>query len=314
MKADTGPNEANVYYELDQLLSRLGWTASRQIDLPDWRSDLLAVDSQGTLLCIEVQLGSHPLHSRIITRLTAAHSYVSRTWPGRSFVALLATNPISERLMSAVSTTGVLYVRIADPDNLEDPINSLLSLLSARPGLADSVDRAGMNLMNRAALAMSGNRLDEARSLHTKILQNQIELLGETHPIVFETKSRLARLSVLAGNIHEAAREYSNLLAEQTGVLGADHPSTQETRSTRDALLAELDRSAAGATDTPGYLGAVFDSEGGACGTCFQVAPGVMVTAWHVLDSAGAGSAEAHVRVHPLATGTDLSCTVARVD
>ena len=39
----------------------------------------------------------------------------------------------------------------------------------------------------------------------------------------------------------------------------------------------------------PGYLGRVLDGDGAPVGTCFQVAPGVLVTAWHVLDEIGAG-------------------------
>ncbi|MGW5715694.1 tetratricopeptide repeat protein, partial [Amycolatopsis sp. NPDC003865] len=37
----------------------------------------------------------------------------------------------------------------------------------------------------------------------------------------------------------------------------------------------------------PAYLGRVLTAEGAPAGTCFQVAPGVLVTAWHVLDDLG---------------------------
>jgi hypothetical protein len=35
-------------------------------------------------------------------------------------------------------------------------------------------------------------------------------------------------------------------------------------------------------------------------GTCFQVAPGVLVTAWHVLDDIGAAAGDVCVRERPL--------------
>ena len=49
---------------------------------------------------------------------------------------------------------------------------------------------------------------------------------------------------------------------------------------------------AAGVPDArvPGYLGRVLDGDGAPVGTCFQVAPGVLVTAWHVLDDIGAAA------------------------
>ncbi|MGQ4616331.1 trypsin-like peptidase domain-containing protein [Nocardia sp. R7R-8] len=51
---------------------------------------------------------------------------------------------------------------------------------------------------------------------------------------------------------------------------------------------------------TPGYLGRVLDDDGCATGTCFQTAPGVLVTAWHVLDNLGRGEVGATVTVDAL--------------
>ena len=50
----------------------------------------------------------------------------------------------------------------------------------------------------------------------------------------------------------------------------------------------------------PRYLGRVLDADGAAVGTCFQVAPGVLITAWHVLDDLGAGDEGATVAVDAL--------------
>ena len=73
---------------------------------------------------------------------------------------------------------------------------------------------------------------------------------------------------------------------------------------------------AAGVADArvPGYLGRVLDGGGAPVGTCFQVAPGVLVTAWHVLDDIGATAENARVRIDPLASGEAFDAAVARLD
>ena len=64
----------------------------------------------------------------------------------------------------------------------------------------------------------------------------------------------------------------------------------------------------------PAYLGRVLDGDRGPVGTCFQVAPGVLVTAWHVLDDVAATVANTQVLVDPLAGGESFEATVARLD
>ena len=64
----------------------------------------------------------------------------------------------------------------------------------------------------------------------------------------------------------------------------------------------------------PGYLGRVLDGAGDPVGTCFQVAPGVLVTACHVLADIGAASDDSLVQVDPLAGGDPFAVSVARVD
>ena len=63
----------------------------------------------------------------------------------------------------------------------------------------------------------------------------------------------------------------------------------------------------------PGYLGRILD-DGDPVGTCFQVAPGVLVTAWHVLNDIGAAAPDRPVQVDPLAGGDPFEATVARLD
>ncbi len=65
----------------------------------------------------------------------------------------------------------------------------------------------------------------------------------------------------------------------------------------------------------PGYLGRVLDAAGTPAGTCFQVAPGVLVTAWHVLNDLGAGDEGAAVAVDALdGSAGCVPAEVLRVD
>lgn len=63
----------------------------------------------------------------------------------------------------------------------------------------------------------------------------------------------------------------------------------------------------------PGYLARVLDEDGDPVGTGFQVAPGVIVTAWHVLDELGAGDRGGRVRLDLLSGGEAFAATVERV-
>ena len=73
---------------------------------------------------------------------------------------------------------------------------------------------------------------------------------------------------------------------------------------------------AAGASSgqVPGYLGRVLDGDGDPVGTCFQVAPGVLVTARHVLEDIGAAAEDAPVRVDPLGGGEPFDAATVRLD
>ena len=68
------------------------------------------------------------------------------------------------------------------------------------------------------------------------------------------------------------------------------------------------------AGQVPGYLGRILGPDGAPVGTCFQMAPGVLVTAWHVLDAIGAASEDASVLVDPLAGGSSFPGVVKRLD
>jgi trypsin-like peptidase len=64
----------------------------------------------------------------------------------------------------------------------------------------------------------------------------------------------------------------------------------------------------------PPYLGRVLSTAGVAAGTCFQVTPGVLVTAWHVLDDVRAAQPGDEVMVDPLGGGNKRLARVERVD
>ena len=62
------------------------------------------------------------------------------------------------------------------------------------------------------------------------------------------------------------------------------------------------------------FLGRVLDGHGSPGGTCFQVSPGVLVTAWHVLNEVGAPALGDTARVDPLAGGSWFDAAVVVVD
>jgi len=69
------------------------------------------------------------------------------------------------------------------------------------------------------------------------------------------------------------------------------------------------------APHAPGYSGRILAPTGDPVGTCFQVKPNVLVTAWHVLDDMGAGEPEAIVSVDALRGGMPArDARVVRVD
>jgi S1-C subfamily serine protease len=59
------------------------------------------------------------------------------------------------------------------------------------------------------------------------------------------------------------------------------------------------------------YLGRILDTSGNPVGTCFQVSPGLLATAWHVVDNLGTNT----VTVDALnGDGEPAEATVLRTD
>ncbi|WP_078623009.1 S1 family peptidase [Streptomyces prunicolor] len=69
-----------------------------------------------------------------------------------------------------------------------------------------------------------------------------------------------------------------------------------------------------GPAPVPGYLGRILDLHGVPFGTCFQVAPGWLVTAWHVLNHLKAGVAGAQICIEPLVGGDAFDGVVETFD
>lgn len=68
------------------------------------------------------------------------------------------------------------------------------------------------------------------------------------------------------------------------------------------------------ALPVPGFLGRVLDDDGSPAGTCFQAAPSLLVTAWHVLDDLGRAATGAVVRVDLLSGGDTFAAHVLATD
>ena len=65
----------------------------------------------------------------------------------------------------------------------------------------------------------------------------------------------------------------------------------------------------------PDYLGRILTDDGTPIGTCFQVSPAVLVTAWHVLDDLGRGAEDAVVAVDALDGAAEvMRARVLKVD
>jgi tetratricopeptide (TPR) repeat protein len=65
----------------------------------------------------------------------------------------------------------------------------------------------------------------------------------------------------------------------------------------------------------PAYLGRVLAPTGTPTGTCFQASPGILVTAWHVLDDLGSGNPGATVTIDALNGAlAPTTAEVARID
>jgi tetratricopeptide (TPR) repeat protein len=64
----------------------------------------------------------------------------------------------------------------------------------------------------------------------------------------------------------------------------------------------------------PGYLGRVLDASGSPAGTCFQIAPGWLATAWHVLEVVEADDVGDVVSIDALTGGEQRDASVAAID
>ena len=64
----------------------------------------------------------------------------------------------------------------------------------------------------------------------------------------------------------------------------------------------------------PSYLGRILNGRAQPVGTCFQIAPTLLITAWHVLSSIDLADVGANIVIDPLGGGRSFNGTVAVVD
>ena len=227
--------EAGIVNLLDQTLRSRGWDALDGIQPAGWLPDLVVTDRRGILLCIEVRLGRQPLHSHIVQTLSRAQEDLTNSWPGRSIVALVSSNPTSKRLESLLASAGIIFVRLSSASSVEDSVTRLLDMTTRRmPGPLNDVDD-----LNRATVAIEEGDWELASQLYDSIAKRQAEALGPAHPVVLETKYRLASLLSRAGHKDAARRIFEDLLGEQLQVLGPDHHSTLASRYNLANVLAQ---------------------------------------------------------------------------
>ena len=173
------------------------------------------------------------MHSGVLNTLTRVQSDLSEAWPGRATVALVTASPISERLYSALSSTGIVCLKLARVDDVESVIADLLRTMGTSTGAQSEHVASDIepSLMNRVATAMESENWEQARLLYADILEEQIKTLGPAHPSVIETRNRLAYLLMRSGRPAEALEAYKELLNHQVNTLGPDHPTTLAIRS-----------------------------------------------------------------------------------
>jgi tetratricopeptide (TPR) repeat protein len=234
--------EAELAKQLSLHLRNLGWSEVSGIAPAAWRPDLVATDGHGVLLCIDLSVGSTPLHSRVLSTLTRAQADLSETWPGRAVVALLSTNPVSERLQSALSSTGIVALHFDDAEDLPAVTSELIDAISSNTAGSLPDSGLGTNVMNRASFALDAGRWEEAEGLYRKILSDQIRVLGQNHPSTFETKELLASLLQRTGRQADALAAYREIIDDRIRVFGPDHPDTLTTRNNLAHWLGESGR------------------------------------------------------------------------
>jgi hypothetical protein len=178
MSEGSNMREEGLVNLLNQALRGRGWDALDGIQPAGWLPDLAVTDKRGILLCIEVRLGRQPLHSHIVQTLSRAQEDLANSWPGRSIVALVSSNPTSKRLESLLASAGIILVRLDSASNVEDSVTRLLDLTTRRmPDALSDVDN-----LNGATIAIEEGNWELASQLYDSIAKRQAEALGPAHP------------------------------------------------------------------------------------------------------------------------------------
>jgi tetratricopeptide (TPR) repeat protein len=108
----------------------------------------------------------------------------------------------------------------------------------ARPGAGDDP----LQLAARAQQAMQRGELQEAETLHDRVLAIHEKTLGAEHPTTATSLSNLGNVLFLQGKHAEAERVYRRALAVREKVLGPEHPDVATSLNNLANAMQELGR------------------------------------------------------------------------
>ncbi|WP_182818541.1 tetratricopeptide repeat protein [Propioniciclava sp. MC1683] len=219
-------------------LAALGWRTVDEVAPGSVQPDLVASNSEGDLLCLELKLGDRPLHSQTLSQLLRMRDDLSSSWPGRATVALVTSQPISGRLKAAMLTSGIVLIEVASSEEAAVRVADLSDTLTD-VAVRESGD-AVAGLMTKAAIAIERGNWKEAEAVYRALLNRQTVALGTLHPYVLEASYRLALLMGDMGDLGGARALYEQLLADQQRVLGSEHPNTLATRYNLAGLMRDM--------------------------------------------------------------------------
>lgn len=143
-----------------------------------------------------------------------------------------------------------------------------------------------------------------------KARQAIVEISASIAEVIEATGARAARPRPLGGRIRPQGVGSGQRGCGRSG--GRGHPSGQSHLRRQQGFTRQV--SPRGPAPVPDYLGRVLAPGGEAVGTCFQVAPAVIVTAAHVLADIGAEGPDAEVGIEPLGEGEPRQARVKVMD
>ena len=130
-----------------------------------------------------------------------------------------------------------------EPDAAEDEISEIIARQTERHGRTHSVT-LNSRLVQAQLLVQRGDRLDIAEQSLIRLLQDQLETFGPTHPQTIIVRYALANIEGLNGDLATSEDHLRNALAslETWHESEPDHADIQETRGTLVQVLCGLEQ------------------------------------------------------------------------